>query len=229
MSYPQVAGNAQRAEDIVVRVLNRILNESNFYTSDRFKGIVLRPETGVWLSYAGYSGSRGAQVYLNRLLLEDAYPVELSRNLRPGDPTVKQGQEVTLTIAITNMSRTEIFGVPTAKEIENDSRFSFLVVSPSGKHLYPHGDPMHVRAQSIYSLDAAKLSQRIFTFPLSAICKLDEIGTYSVTAYRVVDWPDGKKEYVTVTDDDGTKRQIGLEVRFTVISNPLSINIVPDK
>ena len=155
--------------------------------------------------------------------------MELSRNLRPGDPTVKQGQEVTLTIAITNMSRTEIFGVPTAKEIENDSRFSFLVVSPSGKHLYPHGDPMHVRAQSIYSLDAAKLSQRIFTFPLSAICKLDEIGTYSVTAYRVVDWPDGKKEYVTVTDDDGTKRQTGLEARFTVISNPLSINIVPDK
>jgi hypothetical protein len=229
MGYPQMAGNSKQAEGIIVDVLNKIIGETNFYTSDRFKGIVLRPETGVWRTYAGYSGSSGAQVYLDRLLLEDAYPVELSRNPKAGDPTIKIGDEVTLTIIITNMSSNESFLVHTAGLIQNDTLFSFVVVSPSGKQIPAHGDPLHARNGRMYLLEPAKLSQCTLTFPLSAICKFDEVGTYTVTAYRVVYWPEGKKEYVTVTDDDGTSRQIGLEPTFTVVSNPLSIKIVSDK
>jgi hypothetical protein len=64
---------------------------------------------------------------------------------------------------------------------------------------------------------------------LTGIFKFEEIGTYRITAFQLVDWPTGKKEFITVTDDDGTRRQVSMDQFFTVVSNPLTIQIVTDK
>lgn len=63
-------------------VLHRILRGSSFYSPKRFTKISLRPETKALLS----AKPKGSElVRLNWLLLEDAYPVELSRyRLYPG-------------------------------------------------------------------------------------------------------------------------------------------------
>src|SRR5690242_13105441 len=61
----------------LVKALNQIVNGPSIYDSARFAGIVLRPETAQLARQnpAGYQLAR-----LNKLLLEDAYPVELARS-----------------------------------------------------------------------------------------------------------------------------------------------------
>jgi hypothetical protein len=51
----------------------------------------------------------------------------------------------------------------------------------------------------------------MFNFYLSNIYKFEEVGTYTITANRLVDLP-GEKQ-----------------AQFSVGSNPLTIDIVPDK
>jgi len=226
MEYQPSSQGPKRGVEVVVQTFNRIICGPSMYKEDRFKGIVVRGEAKAIMQQDPH-GSMLAR--LNRILLEDAYPVELSRNLKAGDPTIKRGDPVILMIAITNMSSSEVFDVSTAKDIENDDRFSLQVVSPSGKQVPAHGEAWRSRAQTLFSLDPIERPQLTFTFPLNAICKCDEIGSYTVTAYREVRWPGGKKEYVSVVDDDGTTRKFAVDAWFTVVSNPLFIKIVPNK
>ncbi len=66
----------------MVQVLNKIIGEPSIDQDKRFQGILLRPETTDLRkgSPAGPGLSR-----LNRLLLEDAYPLELSRDMERKD------------------------------------------------------------------------------------------------------------------------------------------------
>jgi hypothetical protein len=66
----------RRAKDIVVQALNKLIGESCFYDVERFKRVSLRTETSdlMKLTHLGSNLS-----LLNRFLLEDAYPLELSR------------------------------------------------------------------------------------------------------------------------------------------------------
>jgi len=65
----------------LVSRLNTILSTSVIFEADRFKGVQLRGETEELRTASG--GQRGDDlVRLNRLLLEDAYPAEISRDLQ---------------------------------------------------------------------------------------------------------------------------------------------------
>lgn len=209
INYQPSAPGSKPSQTIVVNTLNKIVGGASIYTRERFKGFALRQQTVNLTVYDSHAG--GPQTHLNRMLLEDAFPSEVSRNVKVGGTTINATTEVVLLIVFTNMSTNETYYVPTAHGIENDPRYSLLVITPSGKRLLPHGDPWCIRAESLDSLDPDKMRHRAFTFNLSAICKFDEIGSYTITATRQVDWPDGKQEL------------------FEVASNPLTIRIVTDK
>ncbi|MGA3181439.1 MAG: DUF2127 domain-containing protein [Verrucomicrobiota bacterium] len=75
-SYRSSAPGSNQTQEVVVKALNDVLLEPSIYDPERFNGLTLRPET-IKLIKESPGGSRSR---LNRLLLEDAYPVELSRN-----------------------------------------------------------------------------------------------------------------------------------------------------
>jgi DNA ligase (NAD+) len=74
--YQPSASNTDRARTIMVQAFDKIIKEQCVYEDERFKGISLRSETSD-LMKKGPTGPR--LVRLNRLLFEDAYPLELSR------------------------------------------------------------------------------------------------------------------------------------------------------
>jgi hypothetical protein len=82
-NYGPEASTSRQALLVVMGGLNKIVTGPSIYAGERFKGISLRPET-VNLTKEAFTitngGSRAANlVRLNRLLLEDAYPLQLSR------------------------------------------------------------------------------------------------------------------------------------------------------
>ena len=78
-NYQPSAPNTKQAQDVVVKALNKIIGEPSIYQPDRFKDILLSPET---TSLMQQSQQDANLVRLNRLLLEDAFPLELTRNQR---------------------------------------------------------------------------------------------------------------------------------------------------
>ncbi|HXR06240.1 MAG TPA: NAD-dependent DNA ligase LigA [Candidatus Acidoferrum sp.] len=66
----------EKAQKVVVQTLNKIIGETCIYESGRFRGVSLRAET---INIMKESPKASNMACLNRLLLEDAYPVELSR------------------------------------------------------------------------------------------------------------------------------------------------------
>ena len=77
MSYDPSAPNSTSAQVVVIRALQKIIGGPSIYKVKRFKGVTLRPETSELIK----KNPTGANlVRLNRLLLEDAYPLEMTRN-----------------------------------------------------------------------------------------------------------------------------------------------------
>jgi hypothetical protein len=77
--YPEMNGSALGG--ILVEELNAIVLGDSIYKENRFRGVSLRLETGYFLRR---NPKGGELAHLNRILLEDCYPVELSR--RQNDP-----------------------------------------------------------------------------------------------------------------------------------------------
>jgi hypothetical protein len=75
-NYPLPGPDAKPAQDAVVKLLNKAVAERTIYEDKRFQGVVLRPET-MELAKRGPADPNVAR--LNRLLLEDAYPLELTK------------------------------------------------------------------------------------------------------------------------------------------------------
>ena len=75
---PATAGTgSNRVLPILVTAFNRVIGEPCIYEPARFQGVALRPETSDQIRQGATVPNR---VSLNRMLLEDAYPVELLRN-----------------------------------------------------------------------------------------------------------------------------------------------------
>ena len=64
-------------QSALVQALNKILRGDSIYEPTRFAGVTLRPETQSLITQSP-TGER--LIRLNRLLLEDAYPLEIARN-----------------------------------------------------------------------------------------------------------------------------------------------------
>jgi hypothetical protein len=74
----QAASGSKQSRDIVVQALNRVIGGPCIHEITRFKGVSLRPETTELMKQ---NPTARSLAYLNRLLLEDAFPSELSRSL----------------------------------------------------------------------------------------------------------------------------------------------------
>jgi peroxiredoxin len=79
MSYEPSAPSPRQAQEVVVQALRKIIDGPSIYKVKRFKGVFLRPETTELIKQ---SPTGPNLVRLNRLLLEDTFPLELSRNQR---------------------------------------------------------------------------------------------------------------------------------------------------
>jgi hypothetical protein len=79
--YQPSASNTNQIRDVVLKALNQIIAEPSFYEPERFKGVPLAIATTSLLQQSP-SPKGDSLVYLNRLLLEDAYPMELSGTQR---------------------------------------------------------------------------------------------------------------------------------------------------
>lgn len=75
-------------QSALIQALNRILRGNSIYEPTRFTGVVLRPET---LSLITQCPTGECLIRLNRLLLEDAYPLEIATGVfdRHGKPVDK--------------------------------------------------------------------------------------------------------------------------------------------
>jgi hypothetical protein len=68
----------QTVESVLIRSFNQMMANASIYDEDRFKGVKLRPETKEIMK--GVAVQMGEEaIRLNRLLLEDAYPSDLTR------------------------------------------------------------------------------------------------------------------------------------------------------
>jgi subfamily B ATP-binding cassette protein MsbA len=83
-NYQPSATNTVRAKAILARELNKIVEGESIYQPGRFQGIWLRPET---TNLMAQSPTGPDLTRLNRLLLEDAYPMELARTARDRVPS----------------------------------------------------------------------------------------------------------------------------------------------
>ncbi len=88
VNYQPAEPSSKPAQDLVVAALNKIIAGPCLYERERFKGILLGAETIVHLAQ---SRTGPNLAHLNRLLLEDAFPLELSRN-RHADIVMGHGE-----------------------------------------------------------------------------------------------------------------------------------------
>ncbi len=80
-SYSPSDPNAKALLSALVKDVNQVLSGPSIYDPARFKDSVLRPETDRLLK----QNPRGQHLArLNKLLLEDAYPLELARSVTAG-------------------------------------------------------------------------------------------------------------------------------------------------
>jgi hypothetical protein len=78
----------QAVESMLVRGFNELMAKGNIFDEERFKSVDLRPETKEILK--GITIQAGEDtIRVNRLLLEDAYPSELSRTRLYADEATK--------------------------------------------------------------------------------------------------------------------------------------------
>jgi len=204
-NYQPSAPRSRECEGIVLEALNRIVEGPYFGDPEGFQGIFLRDET-MGLMHRNVLGPDLA--HLNRSILQDAYPVEVSRKLTVGDTNIHSIERVVIMVVLSNISTNETFYIRSTGTV-NEPLFSFLVVSPSGNELSPEAPATNSRSKVNNPLGPNHSKQLVFD--MSTICKCDEIGTYTITVKRIMWWPGGKQEW------------------FTVISNPLSIKIVRDQ
>ena len=74
-------GDMKQAKSALAKNLTRIVSSGSLYEAKRFQRVVLRPETHELLSRSPH----GAElVHLNRMLLEDAFPQEISKSADNG-------------------------------------------------------------------------------------------------------------------------------------------------
>lgn len=76
ISYQPSASSSRQAQDVIVHALEKIIGGPCIYKVQRFKGISLRLEASELVKHIPKGP---ALAHLNRLLLEDAYPRDLSR------------------------------------------------------------------------------------------------------------------------------------------------------
>jgi hypothetical protein len=203
-NYLQSSNNEAQVRSIIIQEFNKIIAGPSIYDEQRFKEVTLESETKGLLA-STQTGSTLAR--LNHLLLEDAFPSELSKDLRGGSEIIKSNSTLSLMIMFTNASVSNFVRVPSLPEMLSEFNSKFVVVSPSGKEMPTKSLPNTSRSGASSNIGPLKTKQYILE--LSQICKFNEVGIYTITARGYVNAP-GRSQPV-----------------FEVVSNPLEITVVP--
>jgi hypothetical protein len=212
-NYQASAPDATNAHDILLRAINRIMAGPCIYTFERFQGVSLHGDTRNFLLMHTMESGRPDDPHLNRLLLQDAYPLELTRNLEPGETAIKIGVPIVVTLSFTNISTNSstndtAYMLTTPAGAEFEGGYSFSVISPSGKRISPKSISYSGKTVHTGLVPSQMLT---FALHLSDICDFDEVGSYTIIVTRRMHNYSGEYSY------------------FTVVSNPFTITIVPDK
>jgi len=225
-NFSSSAPNKKRTEEAMVGALNRLVGGRCVYTEERFKRVnwqsnmILRTmvyDSRLFMpSDTNYLVTREAELgrdyvmRLNRMLLEAAYPGQLTTMPRD-EMTLKMSDPLDVVIAMTNMSKKDVFLLRSVYPIEQDGQFGFRIVSPSGRELEVKRQEFVDGKLAVQMLDPRKSKLISFKIRLTQICALDELGSYRIFATRVMEGPEGNRK------------------KFTVLSNPLTVNVVTNK
>jgi hypothetical protein len=123
---------------------------------------------------------------------------------------IKAGDAFSLSVRVRNLSSNETVNLVMKGACQDEEAgLACVIISPSGKDI----SPRMVRPVVGSTMGVAARPNRIieFEFPLSRLCKLEEIGTYKVTARKR-----------TVAYDKTQKA-------FVLTSNTLCVSVVPAK
>jgi len=208
LSFRPNGPDAGVALNALADVLNRVIIGSNLWTHERFppslrlSGSILSSDAQKLI---GERTPGSNLMTLNRLLLEDAYRIELARRLNPNGIIFTNGEPVTLIVSLQSSSPNEEFVSPGEQYEETDTGFHFDITTPSGRLITP--DIRRINGRLV--MNRFSMEEPAFiTFHLSTIFKFGEVGRYIITLER------------KVTSTTSNKS-------FTVVSNPLFIRFLP--
>ena len=153
------------------------------------------------------------QLFASALYADDWGPatngIQMSIRLKSKASEIKMNQPIMLSVCFSNISTNERFRIYRANAIEFDSGYSWSVISPSGKDISPNMEK--IRESESWGSFALLPNKAIeFDFNLSHLCKFSEIGTYKIIGRKAIDFYGSNKS-------------------IKVVSNPLSVTVVPDK
>jgi len=143
-----------QAKEILAKALNKLVAGKSIYERERFRDVAMRPGTRSLLEQnpTGANLSR-----LNRLLLEDAYPRELSRNLLTDSVSqylVKSGMTNQMDVAhpangdpdhLESLLVSNLNNILAGPSIYDSNRFQYVHLRPSTEELRrqdPHGQDL---------------------------------------------------------------------------------------
>jgi hypothetical protein len=134
--------------------------------------------------------------------------VQMSVTVEGGSRNIKTNQPVSLRILIRNVGTNETFYVDVPAAIEMDPRFSFKIISPTGRNVSPKAPKIYAGSGATLTLGPGQTNE--LRFNLSKLFKFEEVGTYTITA---------TKEVWTLEESRN----------FKVVSAPLSVSVAPGK
>ena len=134
------------------------------------------------------------------------YNTQVSIDFKGRQREYKTNQVVQLLVRIRNLSTNEEYGVGVHTDFKSSEGMSFLVISPSGKDISPAFRGSNRFSGGIVWVHPGQIDG--FCFPLSEICKADEVGIYKIVMKIVRCTPDRRKS-------------------FDIRSNPLDLSIIP--
>jgi hypothetical protein len=127
----------------------------------------------------------------------------VKRELKPGEP-------FNLWVRLRNLSTNQTLRfLSSGTDQDEEHGLAWVIISPSGKDISPRGT-LAVAGSSRWVLVRPNGIGE-FEFPLSRFCKLEEVGTYKITA---------RKSTFAIRKGEKT---------IVLISNTLCIPVLPDK
>ena len=197
--------------------LNRIVSGPSLYDAARFSGVTLRPKTQKLLA-AAPTGEKLA--LLNRWLLEDAYPDEISQSdleellhkLEVFRPFIHQFTQATNLVSLFDLVNTEFRTAPREESTQTDSLIGALpalerIVTQAEDSLVQPGPPLSPGVTALFDNSEAARRATYITFAqgtiflVTAHAPTDDLNEAAVKRFR---------ELVAVTRDEVPGLNVGL-------------------
>jgi hypothetical protein len=132
--------------------------------------------------------------------------IQLGIVFADGNSQIRTNQPFSLTVRIKNLSTNSQYCINLLNSATvNSNSFLVTIISPSGKNISPVASPILSFSGGFVCVSPLHILE--YEFKLSDICRLNEFGTYKITAQRNVD--------------------ASLRKKVWAVSNPLIVTVVP--